>query len=84
MIISDLLFLLLSHHNPLFLLVLIFPTVFGVNHYGPILSKEKPMCLDTGRFPTAEMMDAMSASASHSAILGAKFNAILNFGQNIN
>ena len=47
MIISDLFFWLLSHHNPLFLLVLIFPTVFGVNHYSPKPSKDKCMC-DTG------------------------------------
>ena len=80
MIISDLLFWLLSHHNPLFLLVLIFPTVFGVNHYGPKPSKEKRMC-DAGGFPTAEMMAAMSVSASHSAISGAKFDTI--FGRNI-
>ena len=80
MIISDLLFWLLSHHNPLFLLVLIFPTVFGVNHYGPKPSKEKRMC-DAGGFPTAEMMAAMSAPASHSPISGAKFDTI--FGRNI-
>ena len=80
MIISDLLFWLLSHYNPLFLLVLLFPTVFGVNHYGPKLSKEKRVCA-AGGFPTAEMMAAMSASASHLVILGAKFDTI--FSRNI-
>ena len=73
-------FWLLSHHNPLVLLVLLFPTVFGVNHYGPKLSKEKRMC-DAGGFPTAEMLAAMSAPTSHSPISGAKFDTI--FGRNI-